>query len=161
MELCSPCHPEVQPVTTYTIKSPGQLNTEALLSVNLHCYNYMFYWTFSMQSGHADQAKAVFVISEPLTRQSTQTRTLKQIVEASKFQYVIVISTLSPAMHTLIDFGAAEEEMRGFYALEEHLLEWMGNMVCVYYVNIWFTGIIMNCILSVLILTIGCASVYW
>ncbi len=40
-------------------------------------------------------------------------------------------SGLSPAMHTLVQFGAMEDEMKAFYTYEELLLEWMGNMVTV------------------------------
>ena len=32
-------------------------------------------------------------------------------------------------MHTLVQFGAMEDEMKAFHTYEELLLEWMGNMV--------------------------------
>ena len=44
-------------------------------------------------------------------------------------RYIIVYSGLSPAMHTLVQYGAMEDEMKAFYTYEELLLEWMQNMV--------------------------------
>ena len=44
-------------------------------------------------------------------------------------RYVIVYSGLSPAMHTLVQYGAMEDEMKAFHTYEELLLEWMQNMV--------------------------------
>ena len=38
-------------------------------------------------------------------------------------------SGLSPAMHTLVQYGAMEDEMKAFHTYEELLLEWMQNMV--------------------------------
>ena len=54
---------------------------------------------------------------------------LRDILQASSFQYVIVISSLSPAMHTIVNYGLGEEESRTFVDVEELILEWMGNMV--------------------------------
>ncbi len=32
-------------------------------------------------------------------------------------------------MHTLVQYGAAEDEMRALHSYEELMLEWMGNFV--------------------------------
>lgn len=98
------------------------------MSSHVECCNFYFHF----QSGSTGERKAVFVLSTPLDGMTADI--LRDILQASEFQYVIVISSLSPAMHTLIQFGPAEEEMKAFHILEDRLLEWMGNMVINEYV---------------------------
>ncbi len=70
----------------------------------------------------------MFIVSGPF--RGTNFDIFKDILQASSFQYVIVISSLCPAMHTVVRFGSNERELRAFEEFEEQLLEWMGNMVC-------------------------------
>ena len=81
----------------------------------------------TFQSGVPHDRKAVFIISGPM--EGTNSEIMQDIIQASSFQYVIVISTLCPTMHTIIKYGSGENEMRAFYHTEEQILEWMGNMV--------------------------------
>ena len=69
----------------------------------------------------------MFIISGPL--HGTNMEILRDILRASSFQYVIVICSLSPAMHTIVNHGLGEDPMKTFIEAEEQLLEWMGNMV--------------------------------
>lgn len=71
--------------------------------------------------------KAVFLVSGPLM--GTSELILRDIIQASSFQYVIVICTLLPAVQTLLRCGSVDNEMTAFHQLEDRLLQWMGNMV--------------------------------
>ena len=52
---------------------------------------------------------------------------MQDIVKASSFQYIIVITTLCPAMHNIIQ--GFNDELSVLDHLEESILGWMGNMV--------------------------------
>ena len=54
---------------------------------------------------------------------------LHDIIQASQFQYVVVITTASLAVHNYSRTGVSEDEPVFFEQVEERLLEWMGNMV--------------------------------
>ena len=85
-------------------------------------------YTFGLfQSGQSEQRKAVFILGGPLY--GTKMDILCDILRASSFQYVIVISSLSPAMHTIVNYGLGEDEGKTFAEVEDLILEWMGNMV--------------------------------
>jgi len=88
---------------------------------------YLAICSLFIQNGNPDEKKAVFVISTPLIGQTTAT--LRDIVQSSDFQYVVVVSTLCSAMHTLVQRGPMDDDMWAFHKLEDSLLDWMGNMV--------------------------------
>ena len=72
--------------------------------------------------------KAVFLVSQFFSETSEQI--MCDIIKASSFQYITVVSTVYPALHSLSKYGSVEEEMRAFHELEEDILNWMGNIVC-------------------------------
>ncbi len=69
----------------------------------------------------------MFILSKPLNGLTLDV--LKDIVQASNFHYVIIITSLSPAMHSIVRFGPGEEENRALEEVEELLLDWMGSQV--------------------------------
>ncbi|XP_053380994.1 sec1 family domain-containing protein 2-like isoform X2 [Mercenaria mercenaria] len=80
----------------------------------------------SFESGSEDQKKGVFIVSsllEGVTRQI-----LQDIIQESNFQYVVVITSESAAVHIFSRSGVVEEDSHFFDQVEERLLEWMGNM---------------------------------
>ena len=54
---------------------------------------------------------------------------LHDIIQASQFQYVVVITTASAGLHNFSRTGSSEDDRVFFEQVEERLLEWMGNMV--------------------------------
>lgn len=56
--------------------------------------------------------------------------TIRDIIQASHFQYVIVITAVSPSVHLYSRTGSMEgDETAVFERVEDKILEWMGNMV--------------------------------
>ncbi|KAK3101790.1 hypothetical protein FSP39_006372 [Pinctada imbricata] len=81
----------------------------------------------SFESAESSQKKAVFIVSSVL--QDVTTEIIADIVRASSFQYVIVITTGSPQLHSFTRSGHWEGEGTGYFEnLEEDILQWMGNM---------------------------------
>ncbi|XP_042534166.1 sec1 family domain-containing protein 2 [Dipodomys spectabilis] len=82
--------------------------------------------------GGAEQPKAVFVLSCLLKGRTVET--LRDIVRRSHFQYCVVVTAVSHAVHLTANHvpAAAAAELEGqqpvFEQLEEKLCEWMGNM---------------------------------
>ncbi|XP_045428619.1 sec1 family domain-containing protein 2 isoform X2 [Pipistrellus kuhlii] len=82
--------------------------------------------------GEADQPKAVFVLSCLLKGRAVET--LRDIIRRSHFQYCVVVTAVSHAVHLTANHvpPAAAAELEGqqpvFEQLEEKLCEWMGNM---------------------------------
>ncbi|XP_008046750.1 sec1 family domain-containing protein 2 [Carlito syrichta] len=82
--------------------------------------------------GSAEQPKAVFVLSRLLKGRTVET--LRDIVRRSHFQYCVVVTAVSHAVHLTANHvpAAAAAELEGqqpvFEQLEEKLCEWMGNM---------------------------------
>ncbi|XP_060064250.1 sec1 family domain-containing protein 2-like [Ylistrum balloti] len=71
--------------------------------------------------------KAVFIVSSML--QEVTSRVIQNIIEASKLQYVVVITTVSPCVHMFSRTGSCDgDENVIFERFEESILEWMGNM---------------------------------
>ncbi|XP_021340934.1 sec1 family domain-containing protein 2-like [Mizuhopecten yessoensis] len=71
--------------------------------------------------------KAVFIVSSLL--QEVTSRVIQNIIEASKLQYVVVITTVSPCVHLFSRTGTFDgDENLVFERFEESVLEWMGNM---------------------------------
>ena len=58
---------------------------------------------------------------------------LHDIIQASQFQYVVVITTASAGLHNFSRTGSSEDDRVFFEQVEERLLEWMGNMVSIFY----------------------------
>ncbi|XP_068243178.1 sec1 family domain-containing protein 2-like isoform X2 [Palaemon carinicauda] len=81
----------------------------------------------SFESGNEGDIKAVFMISNAI-RDVTAT-TLKDIIEASKFQYCVVITSANPSVHAYARYGGREtDENMLMSQLEQDVLRWMGNM---------------------------------
>ncbi|XP_012864320.1 PREDICTED: sec1 family domain-containing protein 2 [Dipodomys ordii] len=82
--------------------------------------------------GGTEQPKAVFVLSCLLKGRTVET--LRDIVRRSHFQYCVVVTAVSHAVHLTANHvpAAAAAELEGqqpvFEQLEEKLCEWMGNM---------------------------------
>ncbi|CAH6888699.1 Scfd2 [Phodopus roborovskii] len=82
--------------------------------------------------GGAQQPRAVFVLSCLLKGQTVDT--LRDIIRRSHFQYCVVVTAVSHAVHLTANHvpAAAAAELEGqqpvFEQLEEKLREWMGNM---------------------------------
>uniref|UniRef100_G3TSB3 Sec1 family domain containing 2 n=1 Tax=Loxodonta africana TaxID=9785 RepID=G3TSB3_LOXAF len=82
--------------------------------------------------GGAEQPKAVFVLSCLLKGRTVET--LRKIIRRSHFQYCVVVTAVSHAVHLTANHvpAAAAAELEGqhpvFEQLEEKLCEWMGNM---------------------------------
>ncbi|XP_062066938.1 sec1 family domain-containing protein 2-like isoform X2 [Lepus europaeus] len=78
--------------------------------------------------GGAAQPKAVFVLSGLLKGRTVDT--LRDIVRRSHFQYCVVVTAVSHAVHLTANHVPAELEGQRpvFEQLEEKLCEWMGNL---------------------------------
>uniref|UniRef100_A0A8C9DS55 Sec1 family domain containing 2 n=1 Tax=Prolemur simus TaxID=1328070 RepID=A0A8C9DS55_PROSS len=82
--------------------------------------------------GGAEQPKAVFVLSGLLKGRTVET--LRDIIRRSHFQYCVVVTAVSHAVHLTANHvpAAAAAELEGqqpvFEQLEEKLCEWMGSM---------------------------------
>ncbi|XP_017395840.1 sec1 family domain-containing protein 2 isoform X1 [Cebus imitator] len=82
--------------------------------------------------GGAKQPKAVFVLSRLLKGRTVEI--LRDIICRSHFQYCVVVTAMSHAVHLTANHvpAAAAAEMEGqqpvFEQLEEKLCEWMGNI---------------------------------
>ncbi|XP_023593116.1 sec1 family domain-containing protein 2 isoform X3 [Trichechus manatus latirostris] len=82
--------------------------------------------------GGAEQPKAVFVLSCLLKGRTVET--LRDIIRRSHFQYCVVVTAVSHAVHLTANHvpAAAAAELEGqqpvFEQLEEKLCEWMGNL---------------------------------
>jgi len=73
--------------------------------------------------------KAVFILSSPVIGKVLNT--LKSILESSSLEYVVVISTCHPTVHTWSQHPVKDwntEDRTGFDQLEEQVLMWMGNV---------------------------------
>lgn len=80
----------------------------------------------SFESAKESQKKAVFILSSVL--EGVTREILSDIIQASKFQYVVVITATSSAVHNYSRSGVSEDGPGFFEQVEERLLEWMGNM---------------------------------
>ncbi|XP_046555575.1 sec1 family domain-containing protein 2-like [Haliotis rubra] len=82
----------------------------------------------SFEKADPNQKKAVFIVSSML-RDSVTRDVLKDVVEQSNFQYVVVISTVSSNVLAFDRTGSAEvDDKHDFDEIEDLLLQWMGNM---------------------------------
>ncbi|XP_069121986.1 sec1 family domain-containing protein 2-like [Argopecten irradians] len=81
----------------------------------------------SFESVDPTQKKALFIVSSIL--QEATSRVIQNIIEASKLQYAVVITTMSPSVHMFSRTGSFDgDENVIFERFEESMLEWMGNM---------------------------------
>ncbi|XP_041370834.1 sec1 family domain-containing protein 2-like [Gigantopelta aegis] len=81
----------------------------------------------SFECGKNDQKKGVFLVSSLLCDVTAQV--IKDIVQQSSFQYVVVLTSVNQAVHLFEKTGSAEGEDKSlFEKFEDRLLEWMGNM---------------------------------
>ncbi|XP_013412242.1 sec1 family domain-containing protein 2 [Lingula anatina] len=81
----------------------------------------------SFECAEPSEKKAVFIVSTPL-RDVTET-IIRDIIQNSQFQYVVVITTQGPLVHLFAKHGSYEgDEQYVFQSFEEKVLEWMGNM---------------------------------
>ncbi|KAH3796873.1 sec1 family domain-containing protein 2-like [Dreissena polymorpha] len=80
----------------------------------------------SFESGAEDQKKGVFVVSGLLVGVAKEI--IRDILQASHFQYVVVITCQSSAVHSFSLQDVTEESEQFFTQVEDRLLEWMGNM---------------------------------
>jgi len=79
----------------------------------------------SFESADELRPKAVFVVSTPL--EGITAKVIEDIITQSQFQYVVVMTSVSPLLHNGVDQSGMEEE-RVFEDFEDKVLEWMGNM---------------------------------
>jgi len=73
--------------------------------------------------------KAVFILSGPVVGKVLNT--LKSILQNSSLEYVVVITTCHPTVHTWAQHPARDwnsEDRSGFDQLENQVLMWMGNV---------------------------------
>lgn len=80
----------------------------------------------SFESAKESQKKAVFILSSLL--EGVTREILHDIIQASQFQYVVVITASSSAVHNYSRTGNSDDDSAFFEQVEERLLEWMGNM---------------------------------
>nr|XP_060634501.1 sec1 family domain-containing protein 2 [Anolis sagrei ordinatus] len=85
----------------------------------------------SFESGHAEQPKAVFVVSTLLKGRTVDV--IRDIVSLSNFQYCVVFTAVSHAVHLQAHGAPSSAEAEGgnqvvFEQFEEKLCQWMGNM---------------------------------
>ncbi|XP_005111562.1 sec1 family domain-containing protein 2 isoform X1 [Aplysia californica] len=79
----------------------------------------------SFEGASENHQKGVFVVSSPLLGVTEEI--IRDVVTQSRFQYVVVMTTVSPLLH--VDSAAQDTEGDGvFEEFEEKVLEWMGNM---------------------------------
>uniref|UniRef100_A0A8C3PE15 Sec1 family domain containing 2 n=1 Tax=Chrysemys picta bellii TaxID=8478 RepID=A0A8C3PE15_CHRPI len=85
----------------------------------------------SFEAGAAEQPKAVFVVSSLLKGRAVDI--IRDIVSLSRFQYCVVFTAVSHAVHLLAHGAPGGAEPEGgsqavFEQFEEKLCQWMGNM---------------------------------
>ena len=69
----------------------------------------------------------MFIIGSVLM--GTTEQILRDIIQSSSLQYIILFTIVSPSLHTLMKFGSVDSDDRAIHYIEDKLLEWMGNMV--------------------------------
>lgn len=86
----------------------------------------------SFESAAPAQKKGVFIVSSIL--HDVTAAVIRDVIQASSFQYVVVITAVSPQVHVFSKMGNHSPDLMGslgldlFQQFEENLLEWMGNM---------------------------------
>ncbi|ESO85938.1 hypothetical protein LOTGIDRAFT_235701 [Lottia gigantea] len=81
----------------------------------------------SFESGSKSDVKAMFILSTPLYDVGGEI--IQDIIKASHFQYVVVVSTIGSHVHLYHKTGTLEgNEQTLMEKFEENLLIWMGNV---------------------------------
>ncbi|KAG0727468.1 Sec1 family domain-containing protein 2 [Chionoecetes opilio] len=81
----------------------------------------------SFEKGGERDVKATFLLSGPV--RGTTATTLQHIIQASRFQYCVVITAAHPSVHSYARYGGREVDDAALIAeLEQSVLTWMGNM---------------------------------
>ena len=87
------------------------------------------YYFLLWQSAKTHQKKGVFITSSSLEDVITR-EIIKDIIQASQLQYVIIITAVCPRMHLYNKTGSFDGDTDFvFETFEENVLEWMRNMV--------------------------------
>ena len=80
-----------------------------------------------LQSGNSSQSKAVFFLSSPLGSRCSLDA-LRDIINASHFEEVIVFIAVCSAMHSVIEYGPAnvtDDDTRAFALYRSQIQEWL------------------------------------
>lgn len=77
----------------------------------------------SFESGDANQSKATFFISTPFV--DTTMTIFRDIITASNFERIVVITNISPIMHSIIEFQSIEDEIKAFSFYKMQIQTWM------------------------------------
>lgn len=72
--------------------------------------------------------KAAFLLSGPV--RGTTATILQDVIQASSFQYCVVVTSAHTSVHTYARYGGREvDDAQLTSELEQNVLTWMGNMV--------------------------------
>jgi hypothetical protein len=75
------------------------------------------------QSGLPTQKRGMFILGGGLVEANRFI--LQQIIEASSFEQILIVTSLHPAMHTILEYGPGEhEDGKAFYFYKELINEW-------------------------------------
>ena len=94
-----------------------------------------------LQSGNSSQPKAVILLSSPLGS-GRSLDTLRDIINASCFEEVIVFIAVCSAMHSVIEYGPAnvtDDDTRAFTLYRSQIQEWLSicsEVITVFKLNI-------------------------
>jgi len=80
-----------------------------------------------LQSGNSSQPKAVIFLSSPLGS-GHSLDTLRDIINASCFNEVIVFTAVCSAMHSVIEYGPAnvtDDDTRAFNLYRSQIQDWL------------------------------------
>ncbi|KAL3870286.1 hypothetical protein ACJMK2_038362 [Sinanodonta woodiana] len=82
----------------------------------------------SFESADSSQQKGVFIVSTLL--EGVTSEIIRDIIQASKFQYVVVITAHSSQLHRFSHTGTILEtdDKSDFQKFEDNMLMWMGNV---------------------------------
>lgn len=81
----------------------------------------------SFEKGSERDVKAAFLLSSPV--RGTTATILKDVIQASSFQYCIIITSAHPSVHTYARYGGRDVDDAVLTTeLEQSVLTWMGNM---------------------------------
>ncbi|CAI9724301.1 family domain-containing 2-like [Octopus vulgaris] len=86
----------------------------------------------SFERALPSQKKGVFIVSSLL--QNVTAAVIQDIVQSSQFQYVIIITTVSPYTHALCKSSSQGADLPNsagqqiFHQFEDNVLEWLGNV---------------------------------
>ncbi|ELU00077.1 hypothetical protein CAPTEDRAFT_126088 [Capitella teleta] len=77
----------------------------------------------AFENGLPDQKRAMFIVSGGLV--DTTRVILQNIIEASSFEQILLVTSLNPAMHTVVEYGPGEsDEGKAFNFYRQLISEW-------------------------------------